>query len=33
LKRGELTIIEAGMTFAVDGGITVEGRFGELTVF
>ena len=28
LKRGELTVVEAGMTFAVDGGITVEGKFG-----
>jgi Xaa-Pro aminopeptidase len=28
LKRGETRPLEAGMTFAVDGGITVEGRFG-----
>jgi Xaa-Pro aminopeptidase len=28
LKRGNSTIIEAGMTFAVDGGITIEGQFG-----
>jgi Xaa-Pro dipeptidase len=28
LKRGDKTQIEAGMTFAVDGGITVEGKFG-----
>ena len=28
LKRGELSVVEAGMTFAVDGGITVEGKFG-----
>lgn len=28
LKRGDKTVIEQGMTFAVDGGITVEGRFG-----
>jgi Xaa-Pro aminopeptidase len=28
LKRGDSTIIEAGMTFAVDGGITIEGQFG-----
>ncbi|MGE0212049.1 MAG: M24 family metallopeptidase [Parvibaculaceae bacterium] len=28
LKRGDKTVLEAGMTFAVDGGITVEGKFG-----
>jgi Xaa-Pro aminopeptidase len=28
LKRGDRTVLEPGMTFAVDGGITVEGRFG-----
>jgi Xaa-Pro dipeptidase len=28
LKRGESSVVEAGMTFAVDGGITVEGKFG-----
>ena len=28
LKRGDRTVIEAGMTFAVDGGITVDDRFG-----
>jgi Xaa-Pro aminopeptidase len=28
LKRGDSTIIEAGMTFAVDGGITIKGQFG-----
>jgi Xaa-Pro aminopeptidase len=28
LKRGETRLIEAGMTFAVDGGITVAGQFG-----
>jgi Xaa-Pro aminopeptidase len=28
LKRGEKTQIKAGMTFAVDGGITVPGHFG-----
>ena len=28
LKRGETRTLEAGMTFAVDGGITVEGAFG-----
>jgi Xaa-Pro dipeptidase len=28
LKRGEQAIVEAGMTFAVDGGITIEGKFG-----
>jgi Xaa-Pro aminopeptidase len=28
LKRGDVTPVEAGMTFAVDGGITIERRFG-----
>ena len=28
LKRGDRTRIQAGMTFAVDGGITVPGEFG-----
>ncbi|WP_069269093.1 M24 family metallopeptidase [Paraburkholderia nodosa] len=28
LKRGEERTLEAGMTFAVDGGITIEGEFG-----
>jgi Xaa-Pro dipeptidase len=28
LKRGDSTVVEAGMTFAVDGGITIEGLFG-----
>jgi Xaa-Pro aminopeptidase len=28
LKRGEKRQLQAGMTFAVDGGITVEGSFG-----
>ena len=28
LKTGDLTILQPGMTFAVDGGITVPGRFG-----
>lgn len=28
LKRGDKTVLEPGMTFAVDGGITVEGKFG-----
>lgn len=28
LKRGETMLLRAGMTFAVDGGITVEGQFG-----
>lgn len=28
LKAGEKTKLKAGMTFAVDGGITVPGRFG-----
>ena len=27
-KDGDKTILQAGMTFAVDGGITVEGEFG-----
>lgn len=28
LKKGDNTVIEPGMTFAVDGGITVRGDFG-----
>lgn len=28
LKKGENRVLEAGMTFAVDGGITVPGAFG-----
>jgi Xaa-Pro aminopeptidase len=28
LKRGERTLLQPGMTFAVDGGITVPGQFG-----
>ena len=28
LKKGESRVLEAGMTFAVDGGITVPGAFG-----
>ncbi len=28
LKKGETRPLQAGMTFAVDGGITVPGRFG-----
>ncbi|MFT4065468.1 M24 family metallopeptidase [Paraburkholderia sp.] len=28
LKRGEERTLEAGMTFAVDGGITIESEFG-----
>jgi Xaa-Pro aminopeptidase len=28
LKRGDKTVLQAGMTFAVDGGITVPGKFG-----
>lgn len=27
-KDGDRTILQAGMTFAVDGGITIEGEFG-----
>jgi Xaa-Pro aminopeptidase len=27
-KDGDKTILQPGMTFAVDGGITVEGEFG-----
>jgi Xaa-Pro aminopeptidase len=27
-KEGDRTILQAGMTFAVDGGITIEGEFG-----
>jgi len=28
LKKGDKTILQAGMTFAVDGGISVDGRLG-----
>jgi Xaa-Pro aminopeptidase len=28
LKEGDKTRLRAGMTFAVDGGITIEGRLG-----
>jgi Xaa-Pro aminopeptidase len=28
LKAGDKTVLRAGMTFAVDGGITVAGKFG-----
>ncbi|WP_159587757.1 M24 family metallopeptidase [Chelativorans xinjiangense] len=28
LKRGEKSVLQPGMTFAVDGGITVSGKFG-----
>ncbi len=28
LKRGDTTKLEPGMTFAVDGGITLPGAFG-----
>ncbi len=28
LKHGDKTILQAGMTFAVDGGISVDGRLG-----
>jgi Xaa-Pro aminopeptidase len=28
LKKGDTTRLQPGMTFAVDGGITVKGRFG-----
>jgi Xaa-Pro aminopeptidase len=28
LKRGDKTVLQAGMTFAVDGGISVDGRLG-----
>lgn len=28
LKRGDMTVLKPGMTFAVDGGITVPDRFG-----
>ena len=28
LKRGDTTRLQAGMTFAVDGGITVDGQYG-----
>jgi Xaa-Pro aminopeptidase len=27
-KDGDRTVLQAGMTFAVDGGITIEGEFG-----
>ncbi|MBZ0218464.1 MAG: M24 family metallopeptidase, partial [Fimbriimonadaceae bacterium] len=28
LKSGDKTVLRSGMTFAVDGGITVPGEFG-----
>jgi Xaa-Pro dipeptidase len=28
LKRGDKTVLQPGMTFAVDGGITIPGKFG-----
>ncbi len=28
LKQGDQTVLQAGMTFAVDGGISVDGRLG-----
>ena len=28
LKAGDLTVLEPGMTFAVDGGISVTGQCG-----
>ncbi|MEX2201514.1 MAG: Xaa-Pro peptidase family protein [Dongiaceae bacterium] len=28
LKEGDKTVLRPGMTFAVDGGVTVEGKFG-----
>ena len=28
LKHGDKTVLEAGMTFAVDGGISVDGELG-----
>ena len=28
LKEGDRTVLRPGMTFAVDGGVTVEGKFG-----
>jgi Xaa-Pro aminopeptidase len=28
LKRGDKTVLKVGMTFAVDGGITIPGKFG-----
>ena len=28
LKSGDRTILQAGMTFAVDGGISVDGQYG-----
>ena len=28
LKSGDSTVLQAGMTFAVDGGISVDGQYG-----
>ena len=28
LKQGDKTLLQPGMTFAVDGGISVDGRLG-----
>ena len=28
LKAGDTTVLQPGMTFAVDGGLGVPGRFG-----
>jgi Xaa-Pro aminopeptidase len=28
LKQGDKTVLQPGMTFAVDGGISVDGRLG-----
>ena len=28
LKQGDKTLLQAGMTFAVDGGISVDGKLG-----
>jgi Xaa-Pro dipeptidase len=28
LKTGDKTVLQAGMTFAVDGGISVDGELG-----
>ena len=28
LKQGDKTVLQEGMTFAVDGGISVDGRLG-----
>ena len=28
LKAGDKTVLREGMTFAVDGGITVDGQYG-----